>query len=304
MSSVPWLKQHPWELAGAPAGAVNRWREILVCTHEAIGKKHLSLLSAGLAMYALLAVFPGLAAVVFIYGLFATPADVMQHMALLATILPQGTWALFSGPLQDIASDRGGSLSAGALLGVLLGLWGARSGMAALISVTNWAYAGGHKRGLIREAVLSVLFTVAAVAGFLLALAIGVLAPALLRLLGTQPWQRLMIVAVQWALLWATALAGVTVVYRWAPARAPDGWRAVIWGAGIAATLWLTISVLFSVYVRSFADYSRTYGAVAAVVALLMWFYLSSFTIVLGAQINAEMDRLARQRRDLTVAAS
>ena len=110
MSSVPWLKQHPGELSRLPDGAATRWREILVCTHEAIGKKHLSLLSAGLAMYALLAVFPGLAAVVFVYGLFATPADVMQHMELLARVLPQGTWALFSGPLQDIASDRGGSV--------------------------------------------------------------------------------------------------------------------------------------------------------------------------------------------------
>lgn len=287
-----------WEVASERGAELSRWRELLVCAHAALGRRHLSLLSAGLAMYAMLAVFPGLAAVVFVYGAFATPDSVIEHMNMLAALLPRGTWALFSAPLTDIASARGGSLPAGALIGLLLGLWSARSGMAALITATNWAYSSGHERGVLKEGALSLLFTVVAVAGFLLALAIGVLVPALLRMLGTQAWLQVLIASVQWTLLWVMAASSLAVVYRFAPARAPDSWRAVIWGAGSAATLWLTISVLFSFYVRTIADYSRTYGALAAVVALLMWFYLSSFTIVFGAQLNAELERLERRRHE------
>ena len=273
---------------------MNRWREIAWCVNEAVGRNHVSLLSAGLAMYGLLAVFPGLAAAVCIYGLFVTPADVVRHFKIVSTLLPPGTWQLFSDQLQALARTRGGSLSASAVVALLLGLWGARLWMGALITASNITYPKDRERGFIHEILLSLLFTAAAIAGFLLAVTAGVLVPFVLEFLGTQQWMRYVIVLIQWAVLWVIAAGGLAVIYRFAPVRPPD-WRWVRKGAGIAATLWLLISSLFALYVRTFAGYGSTYGALAGVIVLLMWFYLSSFTVVLGMQINAQLERRAGQ---------
>src|SRR3954468_2445303 len=148
------------------------WRDILVRVKTEIGSDHVTLVSAGLAMYALLAVFPGLAAAVAIYGLFASPAQVLEHMQAFSGILPPGTWDIFKTQLQTVASQAQGSLTVAAASGLLIALWGARSGMASLMVATNIAYAETEKRGFFRQIFLSLLFTVAAIVGFLVALAI------------------------------------------------------------------------------------------------------------------------------------
>jgi membrane protein len=274
------------------------WRDILSRVKSEIGSDHVSLVSAGLAMYALLAVFPGLAAAVAIYGIFASPADVIDHMKTFSDILPPGTWDLFNTQLRTLTSQAQGRLTVTAAVGLLIALWGARAGMSALMVATNIAYAEAEKRGFIKQTVLSLAFTVGGILTFLLVLALGVVLPLALNVLGTSSWVQALAGLLRWVALWVVAVLGLAVLYRYAPSRRPARWRWVTWGSVIAATLWVLVSVGFAFYVATFATYGKTYGALGGVIALIMWFYLSSFTIVIGAEVNAEMER--QTRRDTT----
>jgi len=263
-----------------------------------IGSDHLTLVAAGLAMCALLAVFPGLAAAIAIYGIFASPAHVVEHMQVFSSVLPPGTWDLFKTQLQTVASQAQGSLTFAALGGVLIALWSAKSGMSALMTATNIAYAEAEKRGFIRQTLMSIAFTIAAIVGFLVVLTIGVALPVALKVLGTSTWVQYVAGALRWILLWFVAVLGLAVLYRYAPSRERARWRWVTWGSAIAATLWIIVSVLFALYVSKFSSYGKTYGALGGMIALLMWFYLTSLTVLIGAEINSEMER--QTARDTT----
>src|SRR3984893_10342066 len=271
------------------------WRDILWRVWSAVGKDNVSLISAGLAMYALLAVFPSLAAAVSIYGLFASPASVIQDMNSFAGILPPGAWDIFSKQLQDVARHTGSTLTATAAIALLLSLWSARSGMASLITATNVAYSQPERRGFLHLIWLSLAFTAGGVLAFLIMLLLGVAVPLMVKVLGVSAGTEWVVGIVRWVLLWLVAIVGLAVIYRYAPAREKPRWRWVTWGSVIASTFWLLGSVLFAIYVRTFGSYGQTYGAVGGVIVLLMWFYVSSFTIVVGAEINAEMERQTRE---------
>jgi membrane protein len=256
-----------------------------------IGSDHVTLVAAGLAMCALLAVFPGLAAVVAIYGMFSSPAQVVEHMQAFSGILPPGTWDLFKTQLQTAAGGAQGSLTFAALAGLGIALWSAKAGMTALMTATNIAYAEAEKRSFVRQTLVAVAFTLGAIVGFLLVLAIGIVLPLVLKALGTSSWVQMLAGVLRWLVLWAVAVTSFAVLYRYAPSRERARWRWVTWGSAIAAALWIVMSGMFAWYVGSFASYGKTYGALGGVIALLMWFYLSSLTVVIGAEINSEMER-------------
>jgi membrane protein len=267
------------------------WWDIIVRVWADLGRDNVSLVAGGLAMYAMLSVFPALTAAISFYGMLFTPSDVIKQMGAFSGVLPPGVWDIFNNELQDVARRETGALTVAALLAALVALISARSGMASLMQATNIAYQEREKRGLIRQVYTSVLFTLGAILGFIVMLMLGVAAPLVFSAFATSPWTQALVAVIRWATLWIFAVVGLAVTYRFAPARAHARWRWVTWGSVVAATLWLAGSVLFSVYVRAFGSYARTYGALGGVVVLLMWFYLSSYFVVLGAEINAEMER-------------
>jgi membrane protein len=267
------------------------WWDITWRVVKRLGSDNITLVSGGVALYALLSVFPALAAAVSIYGLFATPADVIKHMSVFAGVLPPGVWQIFNTQLQDLASHEQRTLSIGAAIGVVIALWSARSAMSAFMSATNIAYGEREKRNFFVQVLVSLLLTAAGVVGFLVMLLLGIAIPVALKIMGTAAWVQWLVDLLQWALLWLFAVIGLAFVYRYAPAREPARWAWVSWGSAIAASMWLGASALFAIYVRTFANYGKTYGALGGMIALLMWFYLSSLLVVLGAEINAEMER-------------
>jgi len=275
------------------------WRDIAWRVWKRLGTDNISLVAAGVAMYVMLSVFPGLAALVFIYGLFATPADVVHHMKDFSGVLPPGVWAIFNSQLQALVHHNQSSLSVAAGAGVLVSLVSARSAMSSLMSATNIAYGEREKRGFFMQILLSIVFTLAAIAAFLVLLAVGVALPVGLRVLGTSQWTQDLIAALRLLLLWILALLGLAVVYRYAPSRERAQWRWLTWGSVIAATLWIAATAAFAFYVRTFGSYGKTYGALGSVIVLLMWFYIASFIVVVGAEINAEMER--QTYKDTTV---
>jgi membrane protein len=275
------------------------WWDIATRVAKRLGPDNVSLVSGGLAMYTLLAVFPALAVLVFIYGMFATPAQAVHNLKSFSGVMPPGTWNLFNQQLQTLFRQNHGMLTTGAAIGVVVSLWSASSAMSALMSATNIAYAEREKRGFVWFTALALLFTVGAVLGFLIMLVLAVLIPAALQTLGTSRPVEIVVGVVRFALLWGMAVLGLAVVYRYAPARERPRWRWVTWGSALAATLWIIASALFAFYVSKFASYGKTYGPLGDFVVLLMWFYISCFIVVLGAEVNSETER--QTRKDTTV---
>ncbi len=256
-----------------------------------IGNDNVTLVAGGVAMYVLLSIFPGLAALVSFFGLFASPVAVTQHMKDFAGVLPPGTWDIFNQQLQALVHSSSSTLSAAAAFSVLLSLWSARSAMSALMTATNIAYGERERRSFIVQVLLSLAFTLAAIIGFVLTVLLGIAIPLLLKALGTSPMVQILADVLRFVVLWGAAVLGLAVIYRYAPAREHAQWRWVTGGSAIAATLWIVASALFAFYVQKFANYGKTYGALGGVIALVTWFYISSLIVVLGAETNAEMER-------------
>jgi membrane protein len=162
--------------------------------------------------------------------------------------------------------------------------------MSALMTATSIAYEAEEQRGYFRKLATSLALTFGVIVGFVAMLLLGVVVPLTLAILGGSPPVNLAINLLRWSFLWAFAVLGLDVVYYFAPAHRHAPWHWLSWGAGVGATLWLAVSALFAVYVRMFAGYDRTYGALAGVVVLLMWFYLLSLFVILGAEINAALE--------------
>jgi membrane protein len=269
-----------WQLSAQVAGQLRR--------HNA------ALLAGGIAMYGLLSVFPGLTAAVSIYGLFATPDAIVRHMKVFAGILPPGVWDIFRAQLHSVAAHDHGTLTIAAAAGIVIALWSARLTMSALMTATSIAYEAPDRRGYLRQLATSLALTLGVIVGFVAMLLLGVVVPLALAVLGGSSPVNLTVNLLRWTLLWAFAVLGLGIVYYFAPAHAGVRWHWLSWGAVVAATLWLAASGVFAVYVRMFATYDRTYGALAGVVVLLMWFYLLSLFVILGAEINAALEPAAQ----------
>lgn len=274
------------------------WKEVFMRVKEDVSSDNASLIAAGLALYALLAIFPALAASVSLYGLFASPEQITSQIESLAGVLPQQATDILRGALQNLASQQGGALGAGAIIGFVIALWSARKGMVALMTATNIAYDEEEERGFFRKLFVSLAFTLAAVVGFVLVVMLAVAVPLVLKALNVPEILQGMLSVARWILLWLMVVFALAAVYRFAPDRRVAEWRWVSWGSAIAATLWLIGSLLFSLYVQNFGSYGETYGALGGVVVMLLWFYLSAFVVMLGAEINSEIEH--QTERDTT----
>jgi membrane protein len=271
------------------------WWDIVVRVKKEMGADNVDIIAGGLALYALLAVFPALAAAVSIYGLFASPADIADHLQQVTAMLPQDAVRILQQQLSKLTQHPQDTLSFGIVIGIGLALWSARKGMVALMKATNVAYDEEDQRGFFRQLLVSLGFTIGAIVGFLAMLALGIVTPVVLSLIPLGAATEVVLLIARWILLFAVAVLGLAIVYRFAPDRSSAQWRWITPGSLVAATLWLIGSVLFALYVRNWGSYNETYGALGGVVILLMWFYLSGYIVILGAEINSELERQTRK---------
>jgi membrane protein len=271
------------------------WWDATVDVVERLQSHNALLLAGGIAMYALLSVFPGLAAAVSLYGLFSTPTDVIQHMKVFAGVLPPGVWGLLRTQMQGVASHDHGTLTVAAVVGLLVALYSARLTMSALMVATSIAFEEPDHRSFVHRVGVSLVLTFGMIVGFLIMLLLGVVVPLTVQILGASTGVDLALTLVRWGMLWGFAVLGLDVVYHYAAVQRRP-WQLLSWGSVIAASLWLCVSALFAVYVGTIASYDQTYGPLGAVMVLLMWFYLLSLTVVLGAEINAAVERAQHGR--------
>ena len=266
------------------------WRDIALRVKNEISKDNIDMVAAGVALYALMAIFPALIALISLYGWFADPMQVEQHLSTFTSVMPQNVQSLLATQMENIASGAESSLGIGAIAGFLFTLWSASKGMKALFAAMNIAYDEREKRGFITLNALALLFTLGALIFGIVALLLIAILPALLGHLGLESIARVAVSLLRWPLLAVAVIVALGVLYRYGPSRSNPQWTWVSWGAVIATVLWLMTSILFSVYVANFGSYNETYGSLGAVVVFLMWLYLSAYIVLIGAELNSEME--------------
>lgn len=270
------------------------WRDIAMRVWQQLSQDNLSIVAPGVAFYAFLALFPALAALISIYGLFADPLDVQNQLAELGRPLPPDVQNLLMNQIREITGSSQAALGLGLATALSLSIWSATKGIRALVTALNIVYGEREDRGFIHLAVLTFAFTVGAIISSTVAIGLIVALPALLGHLGLGQFSQTVVNLVRWPFLALVMVFGLTLLYRFAPCRTNAKRRWVSWGAVLATVLWMTGSVLFSFYVAHFGNFNKTYGSLGAVVILILWFYLSAYIVLLGAEINAEMEHQTR----------
>jgi membrane protein len=243
----------------------------------------------------MLALFPAITALVMIYGFVADPAQVEQQMTGLRDVMPQEAFGIVQEQAHSVASRGATTLGWGALLAILLALYSASAGVKSLFEALNIAYEEEESRGFIRYNLTALLFTLAAVVAVAIGLGVIVGVPALVRHLPLGPFGEWAVRLVSWALLLAFVIFGLAVIYRFGPSRAPADWRWITPGSIAAAALWLAASLGFSFYAANFASYNETYGTLGGVIILLMWLWISVYVIIMGAELNSELEMQTEQ---------
>ena len=273
------------------------WRDILLRVKSEISDDHVSISAAGVAFFGLLAIFPAIAALIGVAGLVLDPASIEQQLAQAATVLPENAAQILTDQARKVASDSGGATFA-AIAGVALALYSASSGMRTLMEGMNIAYDEAEKRGFVRLYATSLALTLVLIVGAIVAMAATLILPAVLATVGLGAVFEALLTYGRWPVLALLMILGLAVIYRYGPSRENARWRWITPGAVVATVLWLIASILFSIYVRNFGSYNETYGSLAGVVILLMWFWLSAFVVLLGAELNAEIEH--QTERDTT----
>jgi membrane protein len=264
------------------------WLDIAKRTMKEAKQDQIPLLAAGVAFYTLLSLFPAIIAAVSIYGLVADPQTVRDQIDNLTKMLSPETAKIIGTQIEQITSGAGGALGFATVLGILTALWSASSGMKALITGVNLAYDETETRKFAKLRGLAVLLTLGAMV--LLVVAGATIA-------GFPPIANDLPMVLQWVLgivrfiiLAALVIFGLAVLYRYAPDRDEPKWTWVSWGSVVATVLWIVASIGFSVYASSFGNYNKTYGALAGIIILMFWLFLTAYVVLFGAEFNTEME--------------
>jgi membrane protein len=268
-------------------------RSILTQTLRRVSKDNLSGLAAGAAFYALLGIFPTLTALVSVYGLVSDPNTMARQITAMTAILPPEADKLVATWLQTFVQGPPSRFGIGLIASLVFALWSAWAATGILMTAIHVCYGEEERRDFVRFNVHAMALAGGLALFGTAALAILAAVPAVLTLLPVPPAWGAVIELVRWPILTAIVLIALAIVYHYAPDRARPKWQWVSWGAAVATALWLLGSVAFTVYVSKIGNYDKIYGSVSAVVILLLWLYWSAYIILLGAELNAEIDRQA-----------
>ncbi len=271
------------------------WKAILLALFNQIEEDRMLAVAAGVVFYMQLALFPGLAALVSLYGLFADPSDIAQHLSLLDKLVPQGSLGLIRDQVMRLSHTSHNLLSYGFFFSLAFALWSANYGMKALIGALNVVYEEREQRSFIKLTLVAFAFTMGGLVFIVLALAAVVVVPLVFSWFGFQ-WQAAgLVAALRWPALLVIVTLWLALLYRYGPSRARPRWHWLDVGSLVATVLWLAGSALFSWYLSNVAHYDVTYGSVGAVIGLMMWLWLSVIVVMVGAMLNAGIEHRTAQ---------
>jgi membrane protein len=275
----------PWKIPAAG------WKDVMVRSWAEVGANNIFLAAGGVTYAGLVALFPALAALVSIYGLILDPAQVERQVRAMSSFLPEESTQIISDELHSLISHSSSSLGISVGISLLIALWSASRGTSGLINALNIAYRQTETRGYIKLNLVAIGLTLAMIACGITAIALVGILPAAIQFLGLGALAKWGLLILEWPLLIAMVLGSLATLYHFAPSREKPQWRWVSPGAVAATLLWLLGSLAFTIYVAHFNSYGKTYGSLGGVVILLTWLWLTSFTALFGAVINAEVER-------------
>lgn len=263
-----------------------------------IKRDDVSLLAAGVAFYALLALVPALVAFVSVYGLVADPADIRRNVDDVLAAAPTEVQELVRSQLASIVESSPSGLRLGALVGIAVALWSASSGVKNMMTAINRAYHEEETRGFLRLRGTAILLTVGLLVLGIVGLGGLVIAPQTLSSSGGQGAVRDVLMIARWPVAAVVVITALALLYRFAPDRDWPRWNWASAGAIVATLVWLAASIGFSIYTANFGKYNETYGALGAVVVVMLWLYIGAFAVIAGAELNGELER--QTARDTT----
>lgn len=276
----------------------DNWKDILKRVKHQVKEDHVQIVSAGIAFYFFLALFPAMAAFVSLYSMWMDPSQIQEHLQSLQNIMPGKAHELLVGIIEPISQQSSQSLGWTGALSLLFTLYSANKGTAAIFKGVNIAYHEEDDRSFIKKNLTSLAMTLGYMIVGILSLGIIVLFPPLAdQIFGDSiaKWVGIL----RWVVILLLVVTTLSLTYKFAPDRENAKFRWLSWGAGTATILWLIGSLLFSYYVNNFSNYGETYGSFASVIILMLWLFLTAFIMLLGAEVNAEMEH--ETGRDTTV---
>ena len=275
------------------------WKDILLRVKDEIAADHVGLIAAGVAFYGLLALFPAITACMAIAGLLTEPQGIVDQLEQIGSLMPEQAADIVIGQATSVAGSSEGGLGLAAVAGILIAIYSASKGMSSLVEGMNVAYDETDERGFIRRTLLIYGLTVFLIIGFLIGIGVAMVLPAVLAGFGLGPVVEWVAGIASWLVLIGLTIFGLSVLYRYGPDRDDPQWKWVTPGAALATGLWAIGSAAFAFYVANFASYNETFGTLGGVIVLLMWLWLSAYIVLLGAEIDSEME--AQTRGDTTV---
>ncbi|MEL6646184.1 MAG: YihY/virulence factor BrkB family protein [Pseudomonadota bacterium] len=275
------------------------WLDILARLVARLGSSHIALISAGVAFYGLLSLFPTITAGVALIGIFYDPETLITEADWLFTILPEAAGQLITQQLREVAGTAQGSLEFAAILSLAIALWSSSNATGSLIQGLGVIYEEEDRRGFLIGRLFVIVLTVCLIIGLALTLVIIAAIPAAFTLIGAGSLITDLAFTLRWPIMFALGVVGITLLYRYGPDRRNARVRWLTPGAVLACLLWVSGTVAFSIYVQSFGNYNETFGTLAGVIILLTWMWLSAFVVLLGALFDAELE--AQTAKDTTV---
>ena len=270
-----------------------RWKDVLQGVYHGISEDRIFLVAAGVTFYAILALFPGIAAIVSIYGLFADPSRIVAHLDTLSGFAPSGAVDVLREELTRLAHQDRAALGFSFAISMGISLWSANAGVSGLFAAITAVYEEKEKRSIVKYYAITLAFTVGAVILVLLSLAVLIALPLVLDHIADPSVPPLPLKIIRWPILFVLIVLALSVIYRFGPSRSAPRWRWITWGSAFAAIAWLAASALFSWYVANFGSYNKTYGSLGAIIGFMTWMWVSIIVVLVGAKLNAELERRA-----------
>lgn len=264
------------------------WKDILLRVYRGISDDRILANAAAVTFYALLALFPAIAALVSIYGLFADPGSIQQHLDAVSGVLPGGALDVVRDQLNRLTAQPSSTLGVSFIIGLLISLWSANGGIKAMFDALNVVYDEREERSFIKLNATTLAFTIAMIGFVLVALGAIVAIPVALNYL--PGFMGFVLNIARWPAMLALVALALACIYRYGPSRDEPKWRWLTLGSAFAALAWLGFSAIFSFYAGHFGNFNKTYGSLGAVIGFMTWMWLSVAVILVGGKLNAEME--------------
>ena len=280
--------------AASPAQIPGRgWWIAIKQTVNGFNDDRLMTEAAGVTFYTLLALFPALASLISLYGLFADPATIRDQMQMAQGVIPDGGLDIIQQQVKALTANGHQALGFGLIVGLLVSLWSANSGVKSLFDALNIVYHEREARSFVRRTLVSFCFTLGAIVFLIVSLTSIVIVPIVFNYIGLASDLPLILAVLRWPLMLITLTLFFSLIYRFGPSRNRVKWRWVSWGSAFAAVAWVVVSLAFSYYVANFGSYNKTYGSLGAAIGFMTWIWISAMVVLLGGELNAELERQA-----------